>query len=505
MISYLKIGNTYLKLNLYESGGILADDDQKDSKEFLIRITQAANTIKKHIDTHEFIRVISHIDADGLAAASILGKSLQRAEAFFRIRIVKQLNEEIVNELSSEDHSLLIFMDLGSGSLDLLGDQFKDCELIILDHHKPMDVTIPQLIHVNPHLSNYDGAREISGAGVTYLTAKTIDNINIDLAPLAIVGALGDSQDKNDKRGLIGLNEKIVDDAVKAGCISVEKDLLLFGRETRPIHKALAYTTNPFIPGLSNAEDKCLGFLNNLDIDLKLHDRWRVINDLTVEEKEKIFSKIATYLSSKGSPDSDALRLIGKIYTLTHEDRFKPMRDGREYASFLNACGRMMKGGLGVAVAMGSRGETLDEALETLATYKKTLSQYLDWVIQTPKVLRKLKNIYVIDGFDKIDELIIGTIADILSSSYLKEKMPIIALTSTEDGMVKVSGRIPHNFNRGNLDLGTIFHEISTKLNGRGGGHNFAAGALLPKNSENQFVKSINKLVGSIHHTINTD
>ncbi|MCK5626187.1 DHH family phosphoesterase, partial [Candidatus Bathyarchaeota archaeon] len=78
-------------------------------------------------------------------------------------------------------------------------------------------------------------------------------------------------------------------------------------------------------------------------------------------------------------------------------------------------------------------------------------------------------------------------------------------LTSAENGMVKVSGRIPHNFNRGNLDLGTIFHEISTKLNGRGGGHNVAAGALLPKESENQFVKSINKLVGSMNHTITTE
>ncbi|MCK5626064.1 DHH family phosphoesterase [Candidatus Bathyarchaeota archaeon] len=244
----------------------MADDDQKDSKDFFIRITQAANTIKKHIDTNEFIRVITHIDADGLAAAGILGKTLQRAEAFFRLRIVKQLNEEIVNELTSEDPSLLIFLDLGSGSLDLLDAKLKDCELIILDHHKPMEVTIPQLIHVNPHHANYDGTREISGAGVTYLTAKTIDKTNIDLAPLAIVGALGDSQDKNDERGLIGLNEDIVDDAVNTGCIMVEKDLLLFGRETRPIHKVLVNTTNPFIQDLSNAEDKCLGFLNNLDI-----------------------------------------------------------------------------------------------------------------------------------------------------------------------------------------------------------------------------------------------
>jgi len=75
-----------------------------------------------------------------------------------------------------------------------------------------------------------------------------------------------DSQDKYDERGLIDLNENIVDDVVNAGCVSVENDLFFFGRETRPIHKVLVNTTNPFIQDLSNAEDKCLGFLNNLDI-----------------------------------------------------------------------------------------------------------------------------------------------------------------------------------------------------------------------------------------------
>jgi single-stranded-DNA-specific exonuclease len=481
----------------------LADDNHENAKDFFHRITQTATAIKTHIDAHEFIRVISHLDADGLAAASILGKMLQRAEAFFRIRIVKQLSEDMLNELTSEEPSLLIFTDLGSGSLDLLDAKCKECDLIILDHHKPMDISFPHLIQVNPHLANYDGAQEISGAGVAYLTAKTMDNINIDLAPLAIVGALGDSQDKNDEKRLIGLNETIVEDAVNAGSIMVTKDLLFFGRETRPIHKALAFTTDPYIPGLSNAEDHCLGFLNNLEIDLKFRDRWRTINDLSVEEKEKIFSQIATYLSSKGSPDSDALKLIGTVYTLTHENRFQPLRDAREYASFLNACGRMRKGGLGVAVGMGSRRETLDQALEILTMYKKTLSQYLDWVIQTPNIVRRLENIYVINGFDVIDELLIGTIAGIFSSSYLKEKVPIIALTSTEEGMIKISGRIPHAFNRGDIDLGTIFHQVSTKLNGRGGGHNVAAGALIPKGTENQFIKSINAIIDSTLPSIN--
>jgi len=54
-----------------------------------------------------------------------------------------------------------------------------------------MDETVPLFIHVIPYLASYNNAREISGTGVTYLSAKAIDNTNIDPAPLAIVGDLG--------------------------------------------------------------------------------------------------------------------------------------------------------------------------------------------------------------------------------------------------------------------------------------------------------------------------
>jgi single-stranded-DNA-specific exonuclease len=488
-----------LKLHQLKTGDKLADEKNQSSKDFFISIDEASETIGKHVEQGEFIRVVSHLDADGVSAASIMGKALHRAEAFYRIRIVKQLDEESVETLAGEEGSLLVFTDLGSGSLDLLRTKLAECELIVLDHHKPMEVAVPNLVHVNPHLSGYDGAREISGAGVAYLTAKAMDESNVDSAPLAVVGALGDSQDKNSERELKGLNKEIVRDAVKAGYIQVEKDLIFYGRETRSIHKALAYTTDPFIPGLSCQEDKCLGFLVNLGIKLKNQDRWRAINDLTVEEKQSIFSEIAKYLSSKGSPDSIALRLIGTVYTLVQEDRWTPMRDGREYASFLNACGRMGRGGLGVAIGIGSRGEALDEALEVHSDYKRTLSEYVDWVTRTPGTVRKLDNIYVIDGSGVIDELIIGTIASILSNSgSLDEEKPIVALTSAGDDIVKVSGRTPSSFGDGRVNLGSIFQEVSTKLNGRGGGHDVAAGAQVPREFEDEFIRLVDKLVGSM-------
>ncbi len=466
-----------------------------------MQIEAVAKTIQEYAAKDELIRVISHIDADGLSAGSIIGRALNNMEALFRIRIEKQLDEALVEELASEEKSPILFTDLGSGSLDLIKDKLSNNEIIILDHHQPMNVSFPKLCHVNPHLYGFDGSIEISGAGVAYMVSKALNGSNNDLASLAVVGALGDIQDKNEKRALIGLNEEIVKDAIDSNNMRVETDLIFYGRETRPVHKAIAYTISPYIPDLSGEEDKCIGFLMNLGIKLKDNDRWRSIGDLSIEEKQKIFSEIAKHLASKKFPDSVTSSLIGTIYTLTEEDRWTPLRDAREYSSLLNACGRLNKSGLGVAIAIGSRGKTLDEAQMLFSDYKKTLSGHLDWLNRTPRSIERLENINVIDGSGVIDELMLSAIASILTSSnFFEDTKPIIAITTGEDRTVKVSARIPNGLKDNRLNLGILFQEASARFHGRGGGHDVAAGAQLPIGIEGEFIRFVDKQVGVTLH-----
>ena len=472
----------------------------RDSNGFFNEITAAVKIIREHSAKRNFIRIVSHVDADGLSAASILCRALRSLEVPFRIRIEKQFDEALVADLALEDDSLIIFADLGSGNLDLIKTKLSANEIIVLDHHQPINVdsTIPRLCHVNPHLYGFDGSREISAAGVTYLVAKALDGSNIDLASLAVVGALGDAQDLTEKRTLVGLNNDIVKDAIDSGYLSAETDLIFYGRETRPIYKAIAYTTNPYIPGLSGEEDECYGFLVNLGINLKENDRWRAINDLSVEDKQKIYSEIAKHLSNRGSPNGVDLDLIGTVYTMVREERWTPLRDAREYASLLNACGKMKKNGLGVAVGFGNRGEMLDEAQLLFADYKKTLSRHIDWLSKNPGRVQRLENINVIDGSGVIDELMISTIASILSSNnFCDNGKPVIAITMTEDKTVKASGRVSDVHRYEGLNLGILFQEAASRFSGRGGGHVAAAGAQLPKGIEAEFIKLIDQQVAS--------
>ena len=80
---------------------------------------------------------------------------------------------------------------MGSAYLDSISRMKGD--VIIADHHQPMDFEIKDNItHVNPHLFGVDGSREVSASGVTYLTVRGMEKQS--LAGLALAGAFGDMQ-----------------------------------------------------------------------------------------------------------------------------------------------------------------------------------------------------------------------------------------------------------------------------------------------------------------------
>jgi len=470
--------------------------DEKQITDFLDSASQAAKTILETVKENGVIHVFSHLDADGLAAAGIIGKALFRLDARFRIRITQWINDKAIEEILSEKPQLIVFTDLGSGYIDLLNEKLSDFKIVILDHHQVSGEKTANIVHVNPHLHEIDGARDISGSGVTYFAAKAMDKANIDSAPIAVVGALGDMQDKYDQRMLGGLNEKIVEDAKSTGLLTVEKDLIFFGRETRPIHRTLASTTNPFIPGISGEEDKSLAFLVSLDIKPKHGDKWRALRDLSEEEKKRLCSALADYLLSKGL-HYEVSNLIGHVYIFNREEPWTPLRDAREFSVLLNGTGRMDKPSLGVAVCMGDRGLALEEANKVLREYRRTLGKYLGWVMEKPERMEELENIYVVHGEDFLEDKIVGAISSILSSSLPNPEKPLIMYANVkEEETAKFSARTVDMVTHKGVNLGQVMQVAAEKFLGKGGGHNIAAGAQVPIKNINPFIKLVDELVG---------
>jgi single-stranded-DNA-specific exonuclease len=469
----------------------------KAIEDFLASADTAVKVIRETVRNDGFIHLFSHLDADGIAAAGVMGRALFRLDARFRIRITQWVDEKIIGEIVADKPELVIMTDFGSGYIDLLNQKIPKFKVVILDHHQMSGTAQnPNHVQVNPHLHGMDGATEVSGSGVAYFAAKALDPHNVDLAPIALVGALGDMQDRYDQRKLGGLNALIVEDAVNAKLIQVEKDLTFFGRETRPIHRTLSSTTNPFLPGISGEEDKSLAFLSSLNIKLKDGEKWRALRDLTEDEKKRLCSALADYLLSKGL-HYNVTSLIGHIYVLNNEEPWTALRDAREFAVVLNSTGRMDRPSLGIAVCMGDRKAALEEANKVLEEYRKSINKYLTWVWEKPERLRELENIYVVNGEDFVSEKIIGTISSILMTSLPNVEKPLIAYANVPaEGLAKISSRTTDLGVHKGVNLGEVMRTAAEKFAGKGGGHNIAAGGQVPLDKAEEFVKIANELVG---------
>jgi len=463
---------------------------------FLSSFIPAVEMLRRHAEKGDTVRIVTHSDADGIAAGGILSWTVVGMGVCFKTTCEKRVDEGMVSAVAAEKPPIVIFSDLGSGYLDIIKEHLSGSDVIVLDHHLPVEAEAPNIVHVNPLLHDLDGARGISGAGIAYLFSRLVDDGNVNLSPLGIVGALADQQDKGEKKTLLNLNRQIEADAKEAGLLETKVDLILYGYETRPLARALAYTTTPFIPGLSGREDRCLALIKEAGIELKKGGRWRALRDLSEEEKRTLFSALSKHLIYEGC-DADAVYdLIGTIYTLTAEEAWTPMRDGREYASLLNACARMERPSLGLATCLGDRDAAMKEAEDTLSEYRRKIAEYLEWVREGGRI-QELENIYSLPAGSEIDDRIIGVVSSILlSMGILKKPKPIVAWARAEEGLTKVSARATEEMAGRGIDLGAVMMEAAKAFEGRGGGHDIAAGAFLPEGKENGFLELVDDIVG---------
>ncbi len=448
------------------------------------RINEAWEALEKY--QNNVIRVVTHYDADGIAAGAIVHAALERAGFKVHTRCVKQLEEDVLKNLGDENPDIVVFTDLGSGQIENI-EKYIRGECIILDHHEPGEDSFSG-IHINAHLFGIDGAREISGSGMAYLFAR--NRGNTDLAALAIVGAVGDLQDSHGK--FLGMNAEIAREGAEAGVLRVEIDLRLYGRQTRPVYKALEYTTDPFIPGLSGSESACIAFLNQLEIPIKKGEKFTMLADLNEEEKKRLANALILKMVEAGIPVKIAESIIGEVATLLKEEKRTPLRDAREFATLLNACGKSEKAGIGLAVALGERGELYAEALRMLSKHREYINTCLSWVTQHLERVESRDSFYALRAGEEIDENVIGTVAGmLLNSRVLEELKPVIALAHSRDGMLKVSGRANRELVEKGIDLGRALRKASERVGGEGGGHDVAAGAKISRDSEEEFLSIV--------------
>ncbi len=461
-----------------------------------------AQDIAQRLRAAAFVKIVTHIDTDGITGGAIASEALARAGIEHEVAFAKKLDEAGLTAIKREGHPLVWFVDLGAGMLHAM----HGLDAVVTDHHVPTEREVPKALRsdllrftesldrvlmLNPHLEG-EGSDVASGAGCAYAVAKALDAKNTDLAAVAIVGAVGDMQEAEFRR-LEGYNRTILADAESAGVVKADMDLRLFGRETRPVYKMLQYASDPWIPRLSGNEEACIAFLLEQGIDLKAGDHWRSWSDLDHGEKQRVVSALVSHMLERGCGVKSVERLVGEAYTLVKEPVGSPTRDAKEFGTLMNACGRYDEPEVGYRVCRGDREEYLAKALRLLRGHREYLVESMDAILEAG--IHEMDAIQYFHAHDTIRDTVVGIAASMaLNQNGTSRNLPIIAFANAEDG-IKVSGRGTRELVAKGLDLAAIMQAASKAVGGQGGGHHVAAGATIPPGTEDAFLEIANRMV----------
>lgn len=431
------------------------------------------------------IFIFSHLDADGLTAASILATALSRADFSFQIRILDRLEYETLNYLKDTlpRGSTVIFSDIGTGVAEAFLQWNQSQEIFIIDHHTPTSkIELSGNVHqLNPHFYSIDGTTELSGAGVAYFVSIHMNQLNKNLAPLAIIGALGDRQDQGEQSSVIGLNKLIVEDAKKLKMVSDGVSVWFFDR-TRTIISILRHAD--FLSFENELEVRA--FLEGINVLYKKENKLRSFYDLNEEECRRVASELIVQYGV------DPSEIYKKDYQLNQE-KINFLRDARVFASNLNACGRIQRSDVGISLCLGDRQTALRDLQLIKKEYSKRIAENIRWASEN---LQELEGIYLLDGRESIDERMIGTIISMISSKKNVNPKPLLGYTQITSGKIKISMRVSR-FQDMQIDLSCLLNQVIQEVEPQSevGGHAVAAGAIISENSLADFIARVNQLI----------
>jgi RecJ-like exonuclease len=421
-----------------------------------------AEEFLQKLDNKE-VHIVSHFDTDGITSASIIISTLKKLDKKFSIRIVKSLDEKFIHELPKD--KLILFLDLASGSLNHI-KKANLSNVFIVDHHE-ITKNIPEGVRIiNPHLIN---KQKISTSGLTYLLSKQINPNAKELSKLAILGMIGDCLEKE----IDSLNNGILEESG----VQRKRGLLLYP-STRPINRVLEYSSNPYIPEVTGNMKGVLELLREIGLSPE-KGKYKSLMELDEKEMKNLTTAILLR-----NPKIKNKELIGDMFLIK---MFNKIEDARDLSAIINACSRSGKPELAIQYCLEIPSSKKDAEL-THIKYKQNIITGLNFVYETEKI--EGKGFVIINAQNNVKDTMIGTIASIISNSSIYEEGTIIVTMAYYEDKVKVSVRA---VGRNCRNLRELLETITNFTGGEIGGHEHAAGCIINKTKEKEFLELLKK------------
>lgn len=399
--------------------------------------SQAA-TVAAQIRRQEFVEVLAHHDADGIAAASILCHAMLRAGIRFRLRVRQDIT---ASDLSGESAYLLC--DIGAGMADL------PTTTMVVDHHLPI---FTGEFHANPRLAGIDGDRELSAAGTAYYVAQKLGD-NRDLAGLVIPGIIGDGQE------IKGKNREIFNEAITNGIIVPDRGLLLPGRD---MVERWYTATHPYLDGISGAEQLIADMIDES-------------RDLTKGDEPLRLDTLVSRVMLEAAPKA-TLAGLESIWGDTYHLQREVIEDAHALTAVIDACGKTGNGDIGASLCLRSSHD-IDRAWEIARQHRVRIID----AVKSASPYEGIAGVYEVK-----DTSVASDVADILCRD-IPAGCPVLVFAKTPGGsLCRISARNPKGVT---VELGPKVRAIAEACGGNGGGHTLRAGATVPCDKIAEFAK----------------
>ncbi|MBN3037137.1 MAG: DHH family phosphoesterase [Candidatus Diapherotrites archaeon] len=251
--------------------------------------------------------LVFHDDADGLCAAALADKAMQKLGLDHKNVCIEKAYPEILGEIQKEDRTI-IYLDIASGEVDAL-DKLAKTTTIIIDHHKTGEPKNQNITNLDPELFGYSGDTDASASTIAYAFFSKLT----DLTELKDLTAIGSCEIPGEWQGI---NKEICpqrESKTKYGKKpgSVAKDLTILGsvgyyqQGFRDAIKLCHFGYNKELRGrISELEEKRKEVNRSLARSMKLNEsrytQWFFAGNAYKGMGTKVIGTFCSYLSHRG-------------------------------------------------------------------------------------------------------------------------------------------------------------------------------------------------------------
>ncbi len=408
-------------------------------------------------------------DADGICGSAVIAIALARAGRSFQVRHGRDKDAAAYAALEDVVCDGLVLVDKGSSHVDDLAAIAKRTgrPVVLIDHHGIEDAP-DGVIVVNPRLLGMDGSRDASAATVAAAVALAMDERNLDLAGIALAGAIGDWQHRG---GWQGWNAELLEMAEDAGHVQRRPVPGIVGAD-------LADGLTHAEPPLEGLEDiaAARAFLQAIGLDGA-----RDVEALDAEQQGTLLSAITLHHLKHGS---DPERLDELCWDMLVDRR---LDTGVRYLfRRIDACGRTGQAAAGLAFLLRdpAAADSVDAAFDA---YSKRLAAAIDRLRSEGTQIKQACQVAWTD-----DPALTGMVGGIGMTHILPDRQrPAVILATRPDGDVQVSTRGTNRAVNHGLALGDAVRAAGASVGRDGGGHPVAAGAVIAPQDVDAFLEAL--------------